>query len=178
VTSDVATVPAPWEGTLPTGWERLPLFALATEPKRKNVGLRETEVLSLSYGRIVVRDVDSNLGLLPASFETYQIVEPNEIVLRLTDLQNDKRSLRVGRCTQRGIITSAYVALRTRTRLDGPYGYYLLHCYDLHKVFYGLGGGVRQSMKYEVAALGAASPRAASHRQLPRPQNGGHRRPD
>jgi type I restriction enzyme S subunit len=87
--------------------------------------------------------------LLPESFETYQIVEPNNIVMRLTDLQNDHRSLRVGRVSERGIITSAYVGLESRSAIDPAYAYYLLHAYDLLKVYYGLGGGLRQTMKFE-----------------------------
>ena len=44
-------------------------------------------------------------GLVPESFETYQIVNPGDIVLRTTDLQNDHTSLRVGMVRDRGIIT-------------------------------------------------------------------------
>ena len=53
--------------------------------------------------------------MLPQSFDTYNIVQKNDIVLRLTDLQNDHKSLRVGISNEQGIITSAYVTLRNRT---------------------------------------------------------------
>lgn len=134
--------------SVPDGWNILPLFALMRERKEKNIGNKVSEVLSLSYGKIIYRDTENNFGLLPESFETYQIVEPGNIVLRLTDLQNDKRSLRVGQVKFRGIITSAYVCLEPVNILS-EYVYYLLHSYDLNKVFYSIGGGVRQSMKYE-----------------------------
>lgn len=115
----------------------------------KNSDGAESNVLSLSYGNIVERDVENNFGLLPESFNTYQIVNPGDIVLRLTDLQNDKRSLRVARSTLRGIITSAYLKLVCGDELDNRYAYRLLHSYDTTKVFYGMGGGLRQSMKFE-----------------------------
>lgn len=35
------------------------------------------------YGHIINKDIDSADGLLPESFETYQIVEPGNIVMRL-----------------------------------------------------------------------------------------------
>ena len=81
--------------------------------------------------------------------ETYQVLENGYIVLRLTDLQNDKRSLRVGLVTQDGIITSAYVGLKKKRKIYSQYIYQLLHSYDLQKVFYNLGGGLRQSLRYE-----------------------------
>jgi type I restriction enzyme S subunit len=138
-----------WLGEVPEHWETKPLFTHLREREVKNTGNREQRVLSLSYGRIIERDVESNFGLLPESFETYQIVEPDNIVMRLTDLQNDQRSLRVGRVRERGIITSAYVCLEAKGNIDSSFAHYLLHCYDLLKVFYGLGGGVRQTMKFE-----------------------------
>lgn len=73
-----------------------------------NSDLQEDNLLSLSYGRIKRRDINSNGGLLPESFNGYNIIEGGDIVLRLTDLQNDHTSLRVGLATERGIITSAY----------------------------------------------------------------------
>lgn len=138
----------PWIGLIPDHWEIKPLFTCLRETSARNYGNKIDNVLSLSYGRIVRRNVESYEGLMPESFETYQIVDPGQLVLRLTDLQNDKRSLRVGLVQERGIITSAYSALKTRWNLQAKYAFYLLHTYDLCKVFYGLGGGVRQSMKF------------------------------
>jgi len=109
--------------------------------------MQEKNLLSLSYGRIVQKDINSNDGLLPESFETYQIVQPNDIVLRLTDLQNDQRSLRSALVEQTGIITSAYLAVRSQGVVP-RFLNYLLRAYDTTKVFYSMGGGLRQSMKF------------------------------
>lgn len=137
-----------WIGEIPEHWEVKPLYSLYRENKLKNKGNVITNVLSLSYGKIKRRDVESNFGLLPDSFETYQIVQKEDIILRLTDLQNDKRSLRVGLVNEEGIITSAYLCLKRSDKSISEYIYYLLHSYDLTKVFYGLGSGVRQSMGF------------------------------
>nr|WP_312142867.1 restriction endonuclease subunit S [Atlantibacter hermannii] len=138
-----------WVGDMPHHWQTKPAFAAVMDQCIKNSDGAESNVLSLSYGNIVERDVENNFGLLPESFNTYQIVNPGDIVLRLTDLQNDKRSLRVARSTLRGIITSAYLKLACGDELDNRYAYRLLHSYDTTKVFYGMGGGLRQSMKFE-----------------------------
>ncbi|MGI1663966.1 restriction endonuclease subunit S [Palleronia sp. KMU-117] len=114
----------------------------------KNIGMREDNLLSLSYGRVIRKDIDSAEGLLPESFETYQVVEPGNIVMRLTDLQNDKRSLRQGLVKERGIITSAYDALELKKGHDPRFWAYTLLGLDLAKYYYSLGGGVRQSIKF------------------------------
>lgn len=115
---------------------------------KKNTGMAEDNLLSLSYGRIIRKDINTADGLLPKNFEGYQIVEPGNIVLRLTDLQNDKRSLRQGLVTERGIITSAYDAVEVQRDNDPRFWFYSLLALDLAKHYYSLGGGVRQSVKF------------------------------
>lgn len=137
-----------WIEQVPEHWDVKPFFALVTELNRKNVGLAETNILSLSYGSIIQKPETRNMGLTPKSYETYQIVESGEIVFRFTDLQNDKRSLRSAQVTQRGIITSAYMAVKPHS-IDSTYFAWLMRSYDLCKVFYAMGGGLRQSLKFE-----------------------------
>ncbi|NWF36070.1 restriction endonuclease subunit S [Mariprofundus sp. KV] len=137
-----------WLGDVPECWGIKPFFAQTMERKEPNKGMIETNLLSLSYGRIVPKDINTDEGLLPASFETYQLIHPNDIVFRLTDLQNDKRSLRSAICKEKGIITSAYLAVRT-SGFDADYLNYLMRSYDVMKVFYSMGGGMRQSMKFD-----------------------------
>ena len=136
-----------WLGEVPAHWAIQPLYAVMRERDEPNVGMLEDNLLSLSSGRIIQKDISSNDGLLPESFETYQIVRPDDIVFRLTDLQNDKRSLRSAIVDQVGIITSAYVAAKPIGALPG-YLNYLFRSYDHTKVFYSMGGGLRQSMKF------------------------------
>lgn len=138
-----------WLERIPSHWDKKPLFAVMKEREIKNKNNQVQNVLSLSYGKIIRRDISTNYGLFPESFETYQIVGNGNIILRLTDLQNDKRSLRVGLVKEIGIITSAYTCLQTQNGIDSTYVYYLLHNYDLWKIFYNLGNGVRQSMDYK-----------------------------
>ncbi|ALB69978.1 restriction endonuclease subunit S domain-containing protein [Cronobacter muytjensii] len=138
-----------WIDSIPSDWEVRPTFALCDASTQKNIDGAENNVLSLSYGNIILRDVETNFGLLPESFNTYQVISCGDVILRLTDLQNDKKSLRVGLAKQKGIITSAYLKLKARSDVSPNYLYRLLHAYDTTKVFYGMGGGLRQSMKFE-----------------------------
>lgn len=138
-----------WIGAIPSTWKTHTLYQLVTQVKNRNSDLREDNLLSLSYGRIKRRDINSNGGLLPESFNGYNIIEDGDIVLRLTDLQNDHTSLRVGLATERGIITSAYTTLCPIKKETSRYLYYLLHSFDIKKGFYGMGSGVRQGLNYD-----------------------------
>lgn len=129
-------------------WNISPLGYLCSEIKNPNRLLLENNRLSLSYGKVVRKDIESTEGLLPESFDGYNIIERGDVVLRLTDLQNDKKSLRVGLAIEKGIITSAYTTIRLH-KGDPRWLYYTLHSYDLQKVFYSLGSGLRQSMGFE-----------------------------
>lgn len=137
-----------WIGNIPSHWRIHTLYQLFTQVREKNSDLQEKNLLSLSYGKIKRKDIDSPDGLLPASFDGYNIIEAGDIVLRLTDLQNDHTSLRVGMVTERGIITSAYTTLRPIDARNSKYLYYLIHAFDLKKGFYGMGSGVRQGLNY------------------------------
>jgi type I restriction enzyme, S subunit len=137
-----------WLGKIPKEWEVKPLYIGFKENKEKNKEGLENNVLSLSYGKIKRRDIEKNFGLLPESFDTYQIVNQDYIIFRLTDLQNDKKSLRVGLVKEKGIITSAYVGLIPTSSFRADFSYYLFHVYDLKKIYYNLGSGLRQSMNF------------------------------
>lgn len=138
-----------WVGTIPSHWNTHPMYYYFEECKHINSLGEENNLLSLSYGKVIRKDINTNGGLLPNNFNTYNIIEKDDIVLRLTDLQNDRRSLRTGIAKERGIITSAYVTLRATKVLNAQYFYYLLHAYDLMKVLYNMGSGVRQGLNYE-----------------------------
>lgn len=135
-------------GDIPAHWAVHPLYYYFGERKNKNVFSQETNLLSLSYGRIIRKDINSNGGLLPESFNTYNIIEAGDIIIRPTDLQNDKRSLRTGLSKEHGIITSAYIALKPIRPVNVAYFHYLLHAFDVMKVFYNMGNGVRQGLNF------------------------------
>lgn len=149
---EMTTSKTPWISEYPADWDQVPLHALFGEHKNKNKDGAEQNLLSLSYGNIIRKDINTNEGLLPESFNGYNIIDEGEIVLRLTDLQNDHRSLRTGLVKEHGIITSAYVTLRKKAPLSSEYYHYLLHAFDIMKVFYSMGEGIRQSLGYDELA--------------------------
>lgn len=133
-------------------WSVVALDKVTTARNSSNVLVNNRNLLSLSYGKIVNKNIDSNKGLLPSSFSTYQIIEPDTIVFRGTDLQNDKRSLRVAISKQKGIISPAYVTMDVADENILPdYLYLAMHWHDVSKkTYYKMGDGLRQTLPYSV----------------------------
>lgn len=148
-----------WVGEIPKEWTIMPLYCFYSERKNKNIFGAENNLLSLSYGKVIRKDINTSEGLLPSNYNGYNIVEAGDIIIRPTDLQNDKRSLRTGLSKERGIITSAYIALKPKNGINSRFYHYLLHTYDILKAFYNMGNGVRQGLNYdEFAKLMVYSP--------------------
>jgi type I restriction enzyme S subunit len=137
-----------WIGDIPEDWNIVPGLTVYKENKTKNIGMKDDRVLSLSYGKIVVKPKEKLTGLVPESFETYQIVKPGDIIIRCMDLQNDQTSLRTAISINDGIITSAYLNLNIIDDFNSNYLHYYLHSLDTTKVLYKLGSGLRQNLSY------------------------------
>lgn len=137
-----------WLGEVPEHWELTIGMNVFKENKRDNKGMKESTVLSLSYGQIIIKPKEKLVGLVPESFETYQIVEPNDIIIRCTDLQNDQTSLRTGLAKDKGIITSAYLNLKVINNYSAKFLHYYLHTLDITKVLYKFGSGLRQNLSF------------------------------
>jgi len=148
-----------WIGKIPKHWQILPGFMVYRENKTKNTGMIQDVILSLSYGNIVIKPKEKLVGLVPESFETYQIVKPGDIIIRCMDLQNDKTSLRTGIAVNDGIITSAYLNLNIINNNVSEYVYNFLHSLDTTKVLYKFGTGLRQNLNFS----------DFKHLQIPKP---------
>jgi len=135
-----------WFPEIPRGWEWRFLSQVAYEQTIKKPAGEMHPVMTLSYGEIK-RKANTEAGLVPSNYDNYQMLFKGNIVLRLIDLQNDHTSLRTGLVAETGIITSAYTCISPIE--NAAYVHYLLHSYDTKKVFYGYGGGVRQSIGFK-----------------------------
>ncbi len=137
-----------WLGGVPAHWSLQLGHAAFAPRKESNRGMKEKTVLSLSYGRIKVKATDKQHGLVPESYETYQVVNEGNVIIRGTDLQNDHTSLRIGLSRNRGIISSAYLCLESRPAVTPDYGYQILNVFDLTKAIYRYGSGLRQNLDH------------------------------
>ncbi len=97
----------PWLGDVPEHWEMMPNRALMN-PRKDVVGACADDftLLSLTRRGVIPRDVDNAFGKFPSSFDTYQVIEPGDLVFCLFDIDETPRT--VGRSRLRGMVTGAY----------------------------------------------------------------------
>jgi len=87
-------------------------------------------LLTMGKSGVKPRDMDGG-GKFPASFETYQTVEPNQLVFCLFDLDETPRT--IGMSKDYGMITSAYDVFTTTEGNDPQFWTYFYQMIDDHK---------------------------------------------
>ena len=85
------------------------------------------------------------------TYEKYTVVFPNDIMINGLNLNYDFVSQRIALVKEKGIITSAYIALRLRnqTKVNVRYYCYLFKAMDAQKVFHGMGTGIRLTLSFK-----------------------------
>jgi len=113
-----------------------------------NKTMKCDNVLSLTMNGVVHRSELGEGGLLPTSYDTFQIFEKNNLVFKLIDLENFKTS-RVGIVPEKGIMSSAYIRLENKDNNNDPrYFYWLYYNLYLQGIYNFLGMGVRSTLNY------------------------------
>jgi type I restriction enzyme, S subunit len=136
----------PWIGDIPTHWRIAPNRALL-ELRRQPVGKKSGDypLLSLTLRGVILRDVSENKGKFPAEFDTYQAVDPGNLVFCLFDIEETPRT--VGLAQNRGMVTGAYDVFRVRSGVDGRYVEYLYLALDHRKSLSYFYSGLRKVIR-------------------------------
>ena len=134
-----------WIGEIPSSWELVRGKFVFHNKKDINKENQELNLLSLTLNGVLNKDINSNEGLRPTDYSTYQIFEKEDLVFKLIDLENTKTS-RVGLVHERGIMSPVYIRLEPQKKIHPKYSYY--YYYDLYKqhIYNFLGSGVRSSL--------------------------------
>lgn len=134
-----------WIGDIPISWDCLRGKFLFTNRKELNKNFQESNLLSLTLQGVLNKNMDSNEGLRPMDYNTYQIFEKDDLVFKLIDLENISTS-RVGMVHEKGIMSPVYIRLESGIKIDSKFSYY--YFYNLYKqnIFNFLGSGVRSSL--------------------------------
>jgi type I restriction enzyme, S subunit len=134
-----------WIGNIPSSWELIRGKFVFQNKKEINNENQELNLLSLTLHGVLNKDINSNDGLRPTEYSTYQIFEEDDLVFKLIDLENTQTS-RVGLVHERGIMSPVYIRLEPQKRISSKYSYY--YYYDLYKqhIYNFLGSGVRSSL--------------------------------
>ena len=137
-----------WIGEVPKHWEVKRVKDIFIESKNK-VGSESSsyKVLSLTMKGVIVRDLESNKGKIPASFDGYQIVQRNNIVLCLFDMDVTPRI--VGYVEQEGIITSAYTIIKNKILTNMKYFYYYFLEQNRNKSLLSVSKTLRSTLNFD-----------------------------
>lgn len=103
-------------------------------------------LLTMGKSGVKPRDMDGG-GKFPASFETYQTVEPNQLIFCLFDLDETPRT--IGMSKDYGMITSAYDVFSTTEGNDSQFWTYFYQMIDDHKGLRPFYTGLRKVVRSE-----------------------------
>jgi len=129
-------------GEIPTHWEIKKNKFLFSEQKGV-VGEKSAsfKLLSLTLQGVIPRDMENPKGKFPAEFNTYKVVEPNDLIFCLFDVEETPRT--IGRAVHHGMITGAYTVVRCNERVSSQFAYYYYLSLDNNKQLRPLYTGLR-----------------------------------
>lgn len=140
-----------WIGEIPSCWELRPARCAFSEVKEKNAEGTETRALQFKFGKIIAK---TNFNAedddyVADTITNYTIVEPGTVMINGLNLNYDFKTQRVALVTERGVITSAYLALRPDEQLiDAEYATYLFKGYESKMALHNMGAGIRLTLGY------------------------------
>ena len=138
-----------WLGEIPSHWDVLAIKHIL-KLKKNIVGKQSSQfdLLSLTLKGVVKRDMENPEGKFPASFDAYQIVEPNDFIF--CNFDNEETPRAVGLSPYKGMITGAYdVLFRKNSKLTDKFLIYYFLYIDDAKRFKPLYKGLRKTVPFD-----------------------------
>lgn len=133
-----------WLGEIPEGWEVLAHKYIMHKEKSICEHYSGEDVISLTLNGVVKRDLENPSGKMPTTFDGYQFVDPNDLLLCLFDIDVTPRC--VGLVKDYGVTSPAYSRFKIHSGFCNAYYNYLLHFIDDEKVFVHLSKNLRSSL--------------------------------
>lgn len=137
-----------WIGDIPQHWgyERVEKYFHNNTSYNKDFQYKHA--FKFFKGTIIHKDETFEEDEYQDTYEKYTIVEPNDIIINGLNLNYDLKSMRVGKVTENGIITSAYIVLRPYNNVCSDFFNYLFKAFDYRKFFHGMGKGIRLTLSF------------------------------
>ena len=132
-----------WIGDIPAEWGVVPHKRIMHKVKEICEQYNGEDIISLTVNGVVKRDLTAG-GKMPTSFDGYQYVEPNDLLLCLFDIDVTPRC--VGVVRDYGVTSPAYSRFVMHDGYYNAYYDYLLRMIDDNKVFVHLSKNLRSSL--------------------------------
>ena len=142
-----------WIGKIPEHWSVKRNKYIMRKQKIVKAKYENEDILSLTMNGVVVRDLENLTGKRPASFDGYQIVYPNNLLMCLFDIDVTPRC--VGLIKNYGLTSPAYSQFVMQDFAYAPYYYYYYLNIDMTKELLHLAKNLRHSLTED--DLGAIS---------------------
>lgn len=126
----------------PSHWPLVRLRNLLKECNQQVGTRKDIPLLSLTKKGVILRDMDSGKGKFPKDFDSYKIVEPNNLIFCLFDIDETPRT--VGLSNLNGMITGAYDVFNISKIIDKQFIYYYFLAVDDQKALRPLYSGLRK----------------------------------
>lgn len=138
--------------SIPRCWDEKPIRFLFEQITEKNQLGKITKALKFTYGTIIPKtdfDADED-DYVANTILSYTIVAPGTIMINCLNLNYDFVSQRIGLVKDVGVITSAYLAIKSKdTEVVMPeFANYQLKYFDSIKAFHNMGTGVRKTLDF------------------------------
>ena len=133
-----------WIGEIPEGGEVLAHKYIMHKEKSICEHYSGEDVISLTLNGVVKRDLENPSGKMPTTFDGYQFVDPNDLLLCLFDIDVTPRC--VGLVKDYGVTSPAYSRFKIHSGFCNAYYNYLLRFIDDEKVFVHLSKNLRSSL--------------------------------
>lgn len=132
-----------WIGQIPTNWDVVPHKRVMHIVKEICEQYNGEDIISLTMNGVIKRDLTAG-GKMPTSFDGYQYVKPNDLLLCLFDIDVTPRC--VGVVKDYGVTSPAYSRFVIHDGYYNAYYDYLLRAIDDDKVFVHLSKNLRSSL--------------------------------
>lgn len=155
-----------WVKNIPASWE-IRRNKTCFDCSKEIIGDKsaETQLLSLTTKGIKQKNTSDSAGKVPESYDTYQVVVPNDIVMCLFDL--DMSAVFSGISNYLGMISPAYKVLKCKKDMYPQYAAYWFDCVFNGRKFKHYAKNLRYTLNYdEFAILSIIVPPLSEQKQI------------
>jgi type I restriction enzyme S subunit len=137
-----------WLGEVPSHW-KIERLKNVIDLRKNTVGETKGDytLLSLTLQGVIARNMVNPKGKFPAEFNTYQVVEKDDLVFCLFDVEETPRAVGISPCT--GMVTGAYTVGRVKIGTSAQYLYNFYLSRDQYKAFKMYYTGLRNVIRSE-----------------------------
>lgn len=132
-----------WAQQIPIHWKIMPNKYLMKKVKEICPVYQGQDILSLTMNGVIVRDLDAG-GKMPASFDGYQKLKPNNLLMCLFDIDVTPRC--IGLIKNEGLTSPAYSQFELKPIANERYYYYYYLLLDFSKELLYLAKNLRHSL--------------------------------